>query len=255
MGLDAVLVATTIISIFINDIQTTNVDSKYVIVDGIKVLRADYEAFSRAEEKKKVQDALEKAKEDLLTKEYRLQEEESEEYAKRFPKRCHVCKIFVEELTEVLERNFTKSKSGEFQITTLEFYDAMDETCENMDKYTVTRVNSFRYKKGASLLRKTFEEAQKDSKIKHWSYTTPSDKIDDPTGEIQRLKEKCWRLTEYHGQKNLQRWLKKHQNENLLKWFCEDIYLKNNKKGCISKYIWRDDEIKVRDELWNIKIL
>ena len=41
-----------------------------------------------------------------------------------------------------------------------------------------------------SLLRKTFEEAQKDSKIKHWSYTIPSDKIDDPTGEIQRLKEK-----------------------------------------------------------------
>ncbi|XP_066936480.1 uncharacterized protein [Clytia hemisphaerica] len=152
MGLDAVLVATTIISIFINEIRTTDVDSKYVIVDGIKVLRADYEAFSRAEEKKKVQDALKKAKEDLMTKEYRLQEEESEEYAKRFPKRCHVCKIFVEELTEVLERNFTKSKSGEFPITTLEFYDAMDETCENMDKYTVTRVNSFRYKKGGRKL-------------------------------------------------------------------------------------------------------
>ena len=95
MGLNfGLLLVVTILSIFIKDIRATDVDSKYVIIDGIKVLRADYEAFSRAEEKKKLEDAFEKAKEDLIAKEYRLQEEESEDYAKRFPKRCH--SMFVE---------------------------------------------------------------------------------------------------------------------------------------------------------------
>jgi len=41
-----------------------------------------------------------------------------------------------------------------------------------------------------SIIREVFNEAQKDSKIKTWSYTMSKEQIDDPTGEIARLKEK-----------------------------------------------------------------
>ena len=62
-----------------------------------------------------------------------------------------------------------------------------------MIKYTVRRANSFRYTKGRSLLRIMFSRAQKDSKIKTWSFTH-DDNIDDPTGEIGRLKEKVFSM-------------------------------------------------------------
>ena len=44
----------------------------------------------------------------------------------------------------------------------------------------------------------------------------------------------CKRLIDYHDEKNLLRWIKHHQNVSLLKWFCQDIYLKNNIQGDLS---------------------
>ena len=64
--------------------------SKFVVVDGIKVLREDYDAFTRAEEEykqKKRNWREEDDDEEFL--EAQLEQDESPEYAKRFPKRCH----------------------------------------------------------------------------------------------------------------------------------------------------------------------
>ena len=40
-----------------------------------------------------------------------------------------------------------------------------------------------------SLFRKHIEELTKDSKIQKWMFATPEENIDDPTGEIRRLKK------------------------------------------------------------------
>ena len=62
--------------------------SKYVVVDGIKVLREDYEAFAKAENNlKRRKSTIEEG--DWLQREVQLEKEESPEYSMRFPKRCH----------------------------------------------------------------------------------------------------------------------------------------------------------------------
>lgn len=40
-----------------------------------------------------------------------------------------------------------------------------------------------------SIFRKQIEEITKDSRIQKWVFATPEEDIDDPTGEIRRLKE------------------------------------------------------------------
>ena len=40
-----------------------------------------------------------------------------------------------------------------------------------------------------SLYRKQIDEVTKDSRIQKWVFATPEDDIDDPTGEIRRLKK------------------------------------------------------------------
>lgn len=40
-----------------------------------------------------------------------------------------------------------------------------------------------------SLYRKQIDEATKDSRIQKWMFATPEEDIDDPTGEIRRLKK------------------------------------------------------------------
>lgn len=40
-----------------------------------------------------------------------------------------------------------------------------------------------------SIFRKQIEEVTKDSRIQKWVFATPEEDIDDPTGEIRRLKE------------------------------------------------------------------
>jgi len=40
-----------------------------------------------------------------------------------------------------------------------------------------------------SFYRKQIDEVTKDSRIKKWMFATPEVEIDDPTGEIRRLKK------------------------------------------------------------------
>lgn len=39
------------------------------------------------------------------------------------------------------------------------------------------------------MYRKQIEEATKDSRIQKWMFATPEEEIDDPTGEIRRIKK------------------------------------------------------------------
>ena len=45
-----------------------------------------------------------------------------------------------------------------------------------------------------SYYRKHIEEVTKDSKIQKWMFATPEEDIDDPTGEIRRLKKQVQRI-------------------------------------------------------------
>ena len=63
--------------------------SKYIVIDGIKVLREDYEAFAKAEEKIKNQKIDGGSEASELQREYELERQEDAAYSERFPKRCH----------------------------------------------------------------------------------------------------------------------------------------------------------------------
>lgn len=45
-----------------------------------------------------------------------------------------------------------------------------------------------------SYYRKHIEEVTKESKIQKWMFATPEEDIDDPTGEIRRLKKQVQRI-------------------------------------------------------------
>lgn len=65
--------------------------SKYIEIDGIRVLREDYEAFARAEEKIKNQKVGDNGigEDSELKREYHLEQQEDASYGDRLPKRCH----------------------------------------------------------------------------------------------------------------------------------------------------------------------
>ena len=45
-----------------------------------------------------------------------------------------------------------------------------------------------------SYYRKHIEDVTKESKIQKWMFATPEEDIDDPTGEIRRLKKQVQRI-------------------------------------------------------------
>ena len=71
--------------------QSNEIPSKYILVDDIKVLREDYEAFVNSEKELKRKKTT---NEDWFEKEIQLEESETPEYSKRFPKRCHGKSVF-----------------------------------------------------------------------------------------------------------------------------------------------------------------
>ena len=66
--------------------ESSEIPSKYILVDGIEVLREDHEAFVK---KEKVLKRKKTTIEDWFEKEIQLEESETTEYSKKFPKRCH----------------------------------------------------------------------------------------------------------------------------------------------------------------------
>ena len=67
------------------------ISSKYIMSDGIQVLREDYENFvnSQENELKKNDRRNRDLKNELFEREYELQQQEEQEYSEKLPKRCH----------------------------------------------------------------------------------------------------------------------------------------------------------------------
>lgn len=50
-----------------------------------------------------------------------------------------------------------------------------------------------------SLYRKQIDELTKDSRIQKWVFATPEVEIDDPTGEIRRLKKQVLKTLDFNS--------------------------------------------------------
>lgn len=209
-----------------------NIDEKYIEVDGIKVLREDFESAQREREKNgKISEPT-----NHFDLENILESKESLRYSKQLPKYCHVCRLFAEDFISYLKEHGVLKNDSDTAVYSYDehfAYEAFEHVCDGMKGYRVTRLEQFRYTKGPSFLRQVYNEAQRGSKIKKWVYNTPEEDIDDPTGEIRRLTEKCKRLTKNFRQ-TLLLWFEQHQEHHLIEWFCKDIYLKNKNQKCLT---------------------
>ncbi|KAJ7310198.1 Protein canopy 3, partial [Desmophyllum pertusum] len=83
-----------------------------------------------------------------------------------------------------------------------------------------------------SLYRKQIDEVTKDSRIQKWVFATPEDDIDDPTGEIRRLKKQCHDML-VETQQSIIHWFMKAQSNDLTRWLCAKKVLLDDNQECL----------------------
>eukprot|EP00795_Rhopilema_esculentum_P014538 gene14538-5605_t len=211
---------------FLTQIEISNCSEEFIIADGIKISKLQHGSSSNIG---LPYEALLKLEERSI--EYELEAAENKLERKGYPKKCHVCRLLVQELLKFLEQNgeIEEEREGKHPIFVKNgnvIYRVMQEVCSGMKNYRVTRTRHFRYIRGGSTpLREMFNDAQKDSRIKNWMYSVPESELDDPTGEIQRLQLKCEDLLVEEEDRVIS-WFFKAQTEDPIEWLCRKRVLK-----------------------------
>ncbi|CAB4025948.1 Hypothetical predicted protein [Paramuricea clavata] len=130
-----------------------------------------------------------------------------------------------------------------------------DELCDEMKKYNIDKKTPFRYRRGVkSYLRRQAVEMTAHSPNVHWVWNVEAVDIDDPTGEIRRLKKQCYTMLVTY-QDDIRRWFYTSQNSNPLKWICANkVLTRRDSQGCLwikDKYmeeLVKHDETTAREE-------
>ncbi|XP_065053378.1 protein canopy 4-like [Rhopilema esculentum] len=228
---------------FLTQIEISNCSEEFIIADGIKISKLQHGSSSNIG---LPYEALLKLEERSI--EYELEAAENKLERKGYPKKCHVCRLLVQELLKFLEQNgeIEEEREGKHPIFVKNgnvIYRVMQEVCSGMKNYRVTRTRHFRYIRGGSTpLREMFNDAQKDSRIKNWMYSVPESELDDPTGEIQRLQLKCEDLLVEEEDRVIS-WFFKAQTEDPIEWLCRKRVLKKGDPSCL------DEGLEVRAEI------
>eukprot|EP00794_Sanderia_malayensis_P003222 gene3222-3700_t len=224
------------LSVLLSFATICSASEEFVIVDGIKISKLDFD-----ETKFENADDFVDLKSEERSLEYTLQVKEKSAERNRFPSECHACRLFVEELLRFLNKNGEKEEEREgkppiFVKNGNVIYRAMQEVCPELKNYRVSRIRHFRYVRGGSTpIREIFNNAQKNSRVKKWMYSVPESELDDPTGEIQRLYSKCETLIETEEDRIIN-WFFKYQSKDPLEWLCADRVLKkSSKRACLTQ--------------------
>lgn len=165
-------------------------------------------------------------------------EDEDLESTKHLPTKCHVCRLLAVEVENKLA-NIARIRKPRENNTPIYYKEEIvmlrvtEDLCDTMTKYNTRPKLPFRYKRGVkSLYRKQIDELTKDSRIQKWVFATPEVEIDDPTGEIRRLKKQCHDML-VETQKLLIHWFMKAQSRDLTKWLCAKRVLREDNQDCL----------------------
>ncbi|XP_020611490.1 protein canopy 4-like [Orbicella faveolata] len=175
-------------------------------------------------------------------------EEDDLESTKHLPTKCHVCRLLAVEVENKLAniariRKPRENNSPIYYKEEIVMLRVTEDLCDAMTKYNIRPKLPFRYKRGVkSLYRKQIDELTKDSRIQKWVFATPEVEIDDPTGEIRRLKKQCHDML-VETQKLLIHWFMKAQSRDLTKWLCAKRVLLEDNQDCLKIEMPRSNRV------------
>ncbi|PFX25083.1 Protein canopy 4 [Stylophora pistillata] len=247
-------------------IYAEDFENEYEIIDGIKIKKDSIVMINEQDGKKGEKNERSHSEEhDEVSEEDRDDDNDDDdvdddeddgddggegdlETAKNLPTKCHVCRLLAVEVENKLSKNarIRKPREGKPPIyykEELVILRVTENICDAMTKYNVRAKVPFRYKRGVkSMYRKQIEEVTKDSRIQKWVFATPEEEIDDPTGEIRRLKEQCYEMLK-GSQKLLIHWFMKAQSRDLTKWLCAKRVLIDDDKECLQVEMPRRNQV------------
>ncbi|XP_068716269.1 protein canopy 4-like [Montipora foliosa] len=226
-------------------------DEEFVVIDGIRV-RADSIRDNKTNDSnnKLGKESRQTERDDVIEEEEKEEEEDDEEEidyddededlesTKHLPTKCHVCRLLAVEVENKLTtvgriRKKRENKSPIYYKEEIVMLKVTEDLCNVMTKYNIRAKHPFRYKRGVkSQYRRQIEEMTKNSRIQKWMFATPEQDIDDPTGEIRRLKKQCHDML-VDTQRSLIHWFMKAQSRDLTKWLCAKRVLVDDNQDCL----------------------
>ncbi|CAH3182651.1 unnamed protein product [Porites lobata] len=246
-----------LIVLLVNDVICSElmVDDEFVVIDGIRVKKDSirnetsdgnrkYGKRDKKAEKTESDDEDQDEQdeddddEDDDEEEIDISQEEDLESTKHLPTKCHVCRLLAVEVENKLTTIGKVRKTQEngppiYYKEKIVILKVTEDFCDSIKKYNIRAKHPFRYKRGAkSYYRKHIEEVTKESKIQKWMFATPEEDIDDPTGEIRRLKKQCHDML-VETQELLIHWFMKAQSRDLTKWLCAKRVLRDDNQDCL----------------------
>ncbi|KAK2570287.1 Protein canopy 4 [Acropora cervicornis] len=229
-------------------------DEEFVVIDGIRV-RADSiknETNNFDDKNKREKESGKKGKDDIIEEqtdddgshddddgeESDNEDDDDLETTKHLPTKCHVCRLLAVEIENKLTtvgriRKTRENGNPIYFKEEIVILRVTEDLCNKMTKYNIRSKHPFRYKRGVkSRYRQQIEELTKNSRIQKWMFATPEEDIDDPTGEIRRLKQKCHDML-VQTQPSLIHWFMKAQSRDLTKWLCAKRVLRDDNQDCL----------------------